>query len=205
MICNSLMASEKLEKVLKLADEKGILRPKEVEQKGLPRQYIYRLVDKGKLEKVGRGLYKIPEKDFPVYESLIETCKKIPKGVICLLSALQYHGMTTQLPDRVWIAIENKSWKPRVDLPVKIVWMSGDSFEKGIEEHDMNGVPAKIYNSAKTVADCFKFRNKIGLDVAIDSLKEYREEKKGTMDEVWKFAKINRVQTVIRPYMEAIS
>jgi len=199
------MATEKMKKVLELAEEKGILRPKEVEEQGLPRKYIYRLVKEGKLEKISRGLYKIPGKNFPVDESMVEACKRIPDGVVCLLSALQFHRMTTQLPNKIWMAIEQESWKPDVDLPVKFIRMSGDSYGKGVETYEVEGVSLNIFSPAKTVADCFKFRSKIGTDVAIESLKEYREEKKGTMDEVWKYAKINRVHKVMKPYMESIS
>lgn len=199
------MTSEKMEKVLDLAEKKGVLRPKEVEENGLPRKYIYRLVEEGKLKKIGRGLYKIPGKDFSVDETLVEACKRIPDGVVCLLSALQFHRMTTQLPNQIWMAIEQDSWEPEVDLPIRFIRMSGDSFEKGVEEHEAEGVPVRVYSPAKTVADCFKVRNKIGIDVAIESLKEYREEKTGTLDEVWKYARIDRVHNVIKPYMQAIS
>lgn len=197
------MSSDKMTAILDLAEEKGILRPKDVQEEGLPRQYVYRLHDEGKLEKVGRGLYKIPGKQFSMSDTQLEACKKITDGVLCLKSALQFHEMTSQIPHNVWMAIEVKAWEPEVDLPMEFIRMSGDSFETGIEEHDIDNVTVRVYGAAKTVADCFKFRNKIGLEVCLDALEDFRRQNMGTMDDIWEYAKINRVQNVIRPYMEA--
>jgi len=197
------MPSDKMADILDLAEDRGILRPKDVQEEGLPRQYVYRLYDQGKLEKIGRGLYKLPDKQFSMSDTQLEACKKITNGVLCLKSALQFHDMTTQIPHKVWMAIEVKAWKPEIDLPMKFIRMSGESFESGIEEHEIDNVPVRVYGSAKTVADCFKFRNKIGLEVCLDALEDFRHKNMGTMDDIWKYAKINRVQKVIRPYMEA--
>ena len=126
--------------------------------------------------------------------------------MVCLLSALQFHNLTTQIPHRVWIAIENKNWKPEFDYPLlDVVRSSGRAFSFGVEQHEVNRVPVKVYSPAKTVADCFKFRNKIGLDVAMEALRETWRSRKATMDELWEAAKVCRVANVMRPYLEAVT
>jgi predicted transcriptional regulator of viral defense system len=129
----------------------------------------------------------------------------VPKAVICLLSALQFHDLTTQLPHKVWIAVDRKAQKPRTSLPVNIVRFSADILNKGIEKHMIEGVELKITNPAKTVADCFKYRNKIGLDVVMEALSDCVKKRKATRDEIWRYAKLCRVANVIRPYMEAMA
>lgn len=197
------MDSNKVKAILELADEKGILRPKDVQEEGLPRQYVYRLHDEEKLEKVGRGLYKLPDKVFTINQRVIEASRKVSHGVICLISALEFHDMTTQIPKKVWMAIEVKAREPEMEFPTEIVRMSGDAFEEGIEEHEVDNVKVRVYNPAKTVADCFKFRRKIGLEVCLDALRDFRRQNMGTMDDIWKYTKINRVLKIMRPYMEA--
>ena len=197
------MAKDKMTAILELAEAKGILRPKDVQEEGLPRQYVYRLYEQGKLEKISRGLYKLPEKQFSMSDTQLEACKRITHGVLCLKTALRFHDMTTQNPHKIWMAIEVKAWEPEVDLPMKFIRMSGESFESGIEEHKVDNIPVRVYSAAKTVADCFKFRSKIGLEVCLDALRDFRFQNIGTMDDIWKYAKINRVLNVMRPYMEA--
>ncbi len=197
------MAKDKMTAILELAEAKGILRPKDVQEEGLPRQYVYRLYEQGKLDKISRGLYKLPEKQFSMSDTQLEACKRITHGVLCLKTALRFHDMTTQNPHKIWMAIDVKAWEPEVDLPMKYIRMSGESFESGIEEHKVDKIPVRVYSAAKTVADCFKFRSKIGLEVCLDALRDFRFQNIGTMDDIWKYAKINRVLNVMRPYMEA--
>ena len=197
------MAKDKMTAILELAEAKGILRPKDVQEEGLPRQYVYRLYEQGKLEKISRGLYKLPEKQFSMSDTQLEACKRITHGVLCLKTALRFHDMTTQNPHKIWMAIDVKAWEPEVDLPMKYIRMSGESFESGIEEHKVDNIPVRVYSAAKTVADCFKFRSKIGLEICLDALRDFRFQNIGTMDDIWKYAKINRVLNVMRPYMEA--
>ncbi len=197
------MAKDKMTAILELAEAKGILRPKDVQEEGLPRQYVYRLYEQGKLEKISRGLYKLPDKQFSMSDTQLEACKKITHGVLCLKSALRFHDMTTLNPHKIWMAIEVKAWEPEVDLPIQFIRMSGESFESGIEEHKVDNIPVRVYSAAKTVADCFKFRSKIGLEICLDALRDFRFQNIGTMDDIWKYAKINRVLNVMRPYMEA--
>ena len=124
--------------------------------------------------------------------------------MVCLLSALRFHELTTQAPHQIWLALDRKARRPRVDLPLRVVRFSGEPFSIGYDVHVLEQVPVKIYAPAKTVADCFRYRNKIGLDLAIDALKDCLHKKMGTVDEVWKYAKICRVSNVMRPYLEAI-
>ena len=131
-------------------------------------------------------------------------CKLVPRGVICLLSALQFHDLTTQAPFEVWMAIDVRARRPRRKTPpLRIVRFSGEALTAGVETHKVEGVPVRVYGPAKTVADCFKYRNKIGLDVALEALRDYRREHPGGMDELWHFARICRVANVMRPYLEA--
>jgi predicted transcriptional regulator of viral defense system len=185
--------------------EKGMIRAHELDALGIPRVYLSRLVKKGTLERVNRGLYQMAGADITEHFTLAQAAKIIPNGVVCLLSALNFHGFTTQLPFQVWIAVERGKWEAGTkDLPLRIFEFSGKSFQEGIETHTVQGVGVKVYGPAKTVADCFKYRNKIGLDVALEALRECQREKKCTSDDVWHFAKVCRVTNVMRPYMEAM-
>jgi len=193
------------DKILNIAREKGILRPRDLDALGIPRRWMSRLYERGQLVRVGRGLYTLPDAEPTPNRFLAEASKRIPSGVICLLSALQYHELTTQMPHQVWMAVASNTRTPQAgDLPIKIVWLSGASLTSGIEKVKIEGVSVPIYNPAKTVADCFKFRNKIGLDVAIEALKGCLREHKATVDQIWTYAKICRVSKVIKPYMESI-
>lgn len=192
-------------RILELAKQMGIIRPRDVEAAGIPREYLRRLFQRGELVRVGRGLYALPETVNTESITLAEVAKRVPNAVICLLSALQFHDLTTQVPHRVWIAIENRNWEPRFDYPpLELVRFSGRAFSFGIEEYEISRVQVKIYSPAKTVADCFKFRNKIGLDVALEALRETWRSRKATMEELWEAAKVCRVANVMRPYLEAI-
>ena len=197
---------DKTQKVLEIARAKGILRPRDLEEYGIARTYISRLVQKKLLRKVSRGLYVTSESKPTTNHTIAQVAKRIPEGIVCLLSSLQFHEVTTQQPYQVWIALDRKAWKPRLsDLPINIVWFSkGPVFDEGIEEHNIEGVKVKVYDIAKTVADCFKYRNKIGLEVALEALRECKHERKCSNDDLWYYAKICRVTNVIRPYMESM-
>ncbi|MGB9432652.1 MAG: hypothetical protein WBQ89_10455, partial [Candidatus Acidiferrum sp.] len=137
--------------------------------------------------------------------TFIEAAYQLPKGIVCLLSALRFHNFTTQSPPEVWMAIASKAWAPKISSPsIRIVRMSGPALHFGLKEHKISGAVLRVFDPAKTVADCFKYRNKIGLDVAIEALKECRRTKKATMDELWAAAKVCRVANVMRPYMESV-
>lgn len=195
----------KSNRLLNLVTKKQIIRAKDVFALGIPRNYLPRLVQSGVLRKVGRGLYA--PHSFPVTEhlSLIEAACRVPKGVVCLLSALQFHKFTTQSPHQVWMAIDVKAWPPRIDSPpIRLVRMSGAALDFGVREYPVRGGTLKVYTPAKTVADCFKFRNKIGTDVALEALRECRRLKKASMDELWAAAKVCRVANIMRPYLESM-
>lgn len=200
------MPRDGTERVIELIRRAGIFRPRDLDPHGIPREYLMRLYRQGVVQRVGRGLYTLSDADVSEHHSLAEVCKRIPHGVICLLSALRFHGLTTQAPFEIWMAIDVKARKPKAEgLPLHIVRFSGDSLRSGIEEHLVQGVTIKVYNPAKTVADCFKYRNKIGLDVALEALRECWRERRCTMDDLWHYAKICRVANVMRPYMESLS
>jgi len=198
------MISENEKHLLQIAKERGVLRPRDLQISGIPRTYLSRLVQKGLLQKIGRGLYIATDSEATAQHSLAQVAKRIPNGVICLLSALQFHGLTTQQPYEIWLALDVKARKPQVsELPVKIVRFSNSALTSGIESKTIEGVPVKVYDIAKTVADCFKYRNKIGLDVALEALRECRQERRCSMDDLWKYARICRVANVMKPYLEA--
>jgi predicted transcriptional regulator of viral defense system len=195
----------KTKRILELARNFGIVSATEVRSEGIHHEYLRQLCTEGKLVREGRGLYSLPEADVTIHHSLAQAGRAVPKGVVCLLSALRFHEIGTQAPHEVWIAIDRRSARPRIKYPrMRIVRFSGKALSEGIEEHSVEGVPVKIYNPAKTVADCFKYRNKIGLDVALEALREVIRERKCSTDELWRYAKICRVAKTIRPYMEAI-
>ena len=199
------MPGSKIERLQDLAREKGILRPRDLKPHDIPRKYLSRLTDRGELVQLGRGLYQHKDHEITAQHSLAEAAKRVPHGVLCLLSALRFHDLTTQNPHEVWMAIGHKDRKPVMEhLALRIVRMSGPARREGIEKHTVEKVPVKVYSPAKTVADCFKFRSKIGLDVAIEALRDYHEKRVGSMDELWHYADTCRVQSVIRPYMEAV-
>lgn len=195
-----------IEKIISLAREGGIIRPRDLDAYGVPREYLRRLCVKGILERQSRGIYILRDAELTQHHSLTQACKRLPKGVVCLLSALRFHGLTTQAPFEIWIAIDRKARLPKVEgVPLHLVRFSGKALTEGIERHLIEGVEVSVYCPAKTVADCFKYRNKIGLDVALEALRECRRERRFTMDDLWRFAKICRVANVIRPYLEALS
>jgi hypothetical protein len=157
------------------------------------------------LEKIARGLYCVPNKPVTEHTSLVTIAIKIPQAIFCLLTALQIHEITTQLPRQIWIAMPRGSHVPKLDYPpIKMIQCSANIYSIGIETIEYDKQTIQVYSPAKTVVDCFKYRNIIGLDVAIEALREVRAQKKATADELWHFAKIARVTNVIRPYLEVI-
>lgn len=195
----------KTQQVLELAREMGVVRAKDIADKGIHREYINRLEQQGLLIRSGRGIYTFADAEITESHTLAETAKRVPHGVVCLLSALSFYELTTQAPHEIWLAINQKARPPKDKLlPLRVIYMSGEALSSGIEEHQIEGVPVRVYSLAKTVVDCFKFRNKIGLDVAIEALRECWRERRCTMDELWHYAKICRVQSVIRPYLESL-
>jgi predicted transcriptional regulator of viral defense system len=160
--------------------------------------------DKGLIARLGRGMYRFADMPAMGNPDIATVAMKIPKGIICLISALSYHEMTTEIPHEVYLALPRGAEPPRLDYPpLRIFWFSSPAFDEGIEQHDVDGIPMKVYNPEKTLADCFKYRNKIGLDVVLEALKFYRQRKRFKADELMHFARICRVEKVMRPYLEA--
>jgi predicted transcriptional regulator of viral defense system len=192
-------------KVLDLAREKGVLRPRDLAQRGLPTDYLWRLYRKEKLERVGRGLYSLLGGNLTEHHTLAEAALRVPHGVVCLLSALSFHDLTTQVPFEVWMAIDVKARRPKEEIiPLRIVRFLGEALTAGVEEYEVEGVSVKIYNPAKTVADCFKYRNKIGLDVALEALRDCWRRRLARADDLWRYAEVCRVARVMRPYLESL-
>ncbi len=200
------MAASPTDRVLNLARRSGVLRPRDLDAEGIPRVYLRRLHAAGVLDNPGRGLYVLAKAQPSEHQSLAEACKRVPHGVVCLLSALQFHGLTTQAPFEVWMAIGESARRPKVDYPpLRIVRFSAAALAFGVDEHTVDGVRVRVTNPAKTVADCFKYRNKIGLDVALEALRECWRERRATMDELFRAAEVCRVARVIRPYLESLT
>jgi predicted transcriptional regulator of viral defense system len=192
--------------VLALAGQRTLLRARDLTEAALPTVVLSRLVAAGKLERVARGLYSLPGRALSEHRSLAEVALRVPQGVICLLSALRMHGIGTQAPFEVWLAIPHRTPTPRLGQPaLHAVRMSGAAFTEGVEPVMIDGVKVPVFNAAKTVADCFKYRNKIGLDVALEALREAWSRRLVTMDDLWHYATINRVANVMRPYLESVT
>ena len=193
------------QRILSLARQKGLLRASDLDAIEAPRVVLTRMTSAGLLERVSRGLYRLPISAGSEYEGLATVAAKVPQAVFCMLTALQFHELTTQLPRQVWIAMPRGSHVPRLDYPpIKMVQMTGAVYTAGIEEHLRDGVTLRVYSAAKTVADCFKHRNKIGLEVALEALKDARAKRMASADDLWRYAKVCRVANVMRPYLEAI-
>jgi predicted transcriptional regulator of viral defense system len=189
---------------MELARQRRILRPKDLASYGLDPILLRRLHAAGRLERRARGIYVPSDGNFSEQQMLAETAIRIPHGVICLLSALRFHDLTTQNPTEIWLAIDHHARTPREpEIPLRIVRFSGAALTAGVEVHKIDGTPVRVYDAAKTVVDCFKFRNKIGVDIAIEALRDYLRRRNRKIDTLWRYAEIDRVQTVIRPYLEA--
>jgi predicted transcriptional regulator of viral defense system len=193
------------ERILQIIDKLKIIRPRDLKTYGIPRTPLSRLLKKGKIVRVGRGLYTKPGVFEEGRRSLIEVCKRVPRGVICLITALRFHDIGTQNPHQVWLAIDRKAKAPRIkNINLRVVRFSGRALNFGVEEHTFYETKIRVTDPAKTIADCFKYRNKIGLDVAVEAIHDGWKEQKFTMDELFRAARICRVENVIRPYAEAL-
>ena len=199
------MNKPRIQHVLEMVKRAGVLRPRDLDARRIPRQYLRLLHDRGLVRRIGRGLYVAADAELTEHHSLAEACKRVPHGVVCLLSALRFHGLTTQAPPEVWLAIDEKARFPKPGpLRLHIVRFPAKALRVGVEEHTVEGVPVKVYNPAKTVVDCFRYRRKIGLDVALEALREGWRHRRATMDELWNYAKICRMTNVMRPYLESL-
>lgn len=200
------MPETQADAVLDLVRHKGILRSRELQEAELPRSLLGRMVKERRLVRLGRGLYSLPEGELTEHHSLAEASKRIPKGIICLLSALRFHELTTEAPFEVWICLDRHAPTPRLEYPpLRVVRASTAARNFAVEHHPIEGVAVPISSPAKTVVDCFKYRNKIGVSVAVAALTDYLRERRGSLDELWQAARVCRMTRVMTPYLEALS
>ena len=192
--------------VLSEAKRNGVVLAREVLRRGIHTQTLTRLVAEGRLERVSRGVYAWPDADVTEHHSLVLASAAVPNGVVCLVSALVFHGIGTQLPHEVWLALDRRARKPSAwAVPMRVVRFSGTALTFGVEEHHLEAKTVRVYSLAKTVADCFKYRNKIGMDVALEALRDGWAQRKLTIDALWHHAAVNRVANVMRPYLESVT
>lgn len=193
-------------KVLRLARRRQGVTTRELVAAGIHTQTLTRLVEAGRVERIARGLYRLPEQSFSEHHGLVLASAAIPRATVCLISALQFHGIGTQAPFEVWIAIDRRDRRPALKYPpLRIVRFTGEALTEGVELHRIEGHAVRVYNLAKTVADCFKYRNKIGIDVALEALREAWRTRRVTMDALDHYARICRVQRVMQPYLESLT
>ena len=185
-------------------DHGGILRFVEARQGGISPALLCRLRDQGVIQSMGRGLYRLVEGPPLTQPDLVAVARKVPRAVICLISALAFHDLTDEVPHVVEFALPRGSEPPRLDYPpTHLHWFTGQAFSEGIETHEVDGIPIRLYSPEKTLADCFKYRNKIGMDVVLEAVRRYRASRRFRADELMRYARICRVHNVMKPYLEA--
>jgi len=195
-----------IEIALQTFKKKKVMRSAEIFAEGIQPRTLYQMRDEGLVIQEGRGLYRLADEQIWSDPDIALVSIRIPKGVICLISALYFHQLTTQIPHEVYMALPKDSEKPRIQYPpTRFFWISPKPFKAGIEKHIIDNVDVKVYSVAKTIADCFKFRNKIGLDVALEALQEGLRQKLCTPEEILRFARIDRVERVMLPYLETLA
>ena len=199
------MPAKREAQILRIIEKLGVVRPAELQPYGVSRVQLAQLVREGLVERQARGLYVASRHSITANHSLVQVAKRIPGGTLCLLTALRFHGLTTQSPAEVWVALPEKARRPRLDYPrLRVARFSGLSLTEGIEVHRLEHVDVRIYSPAKTVADCFKYRNKIGVDVAVEALRDFSRLHRGGANELARFARICRVARVMQPYLDSL-
>ena len=192
-------------RALDLLQARGIIRLKDFVAAGIGPETLARLVRENAVVRPARGLYRRPDAQVEAAHTLAEAAALVPKGIVCLISALQYHELTLQMPTAVWMAIERTAWRPKIDYPrIRFVRFTGDSLMDGVVRHRIEGVEVPITDPARTIADCFRYRGKVGLDVAMEGLREGLRRRRCTPDELWRYASKARIWSVMRPYVEAM-
>lgn len=201
------MTKNAIDRAIKIfQDHHGILRTHQAIQLGIAPRTLYKMRDAGMILCESRGLYRLADMELGSNSDLVQVAMRIPKGVICLISALSFHNLTTQIPHQVYVALPIDAEKPRLEYPpLRIFWLSRKAYSSGIENHELDGIPVKIFGVEKTIADCFKFRNKIGSDIALEALRNYRKRREFNIETLLHYARIDRVERVIKPYIEAIT
>lgn len=183
----------------------GGVRMSEALRLGLNRKTLYAMRDAGVIEAVSRGLYRLASLEAFAHPDLVTVARRVPQGVLCLISALSFHELTTQVPHAIDVALERGSRKPRLDYPpARFFWFSGPAFHQGIETHALDGVSVRIYDPEKTLVDCFRYRNQVGMDVVLEAVRLWRERRRKKLDALLKYARIRHVERAMRPYLEAL-
>jgi predicted transcriptional regulator of viral defense system len=196
----------KKDRILSAIRQMGVFRPSDLERQGISRNEVYRLLRQGLVIRQARGLYVATSHPLTAEHALAQVAKRVPTAVFCLLTALRFHELTTQSPAEVWIALPEKARRPRLDYPrLRVARFTGKALTEGIEEHRLEGVEIKVYSAAKTVADCFKYRNKVGIDVAVEALRDFSKSHRGGATELAHYARICRVSKVMQPYLDSIA
>ena len=200
------MTTSNRRNLMALMGRNRLVRSRDLAHASIDRSALRRLTEAGVLERVTRGVYRLADAPVTEAHTVATVSKRVPSGTVCLLTALQLHGLTTQLAHQVWIALDEKARRPNLkDLPVRVVRFSGGALSSGVEVRTLEGVKVRVYGPAKTVADCFKYRNKIGLDIAIEALRDHRRKYPKRGDELLEYARVCRVLTVMKPYLEALA
>ncbi|MBX3576145.1 MAG: AbiEi antitoxin N-terminal domain-containing protein [Rhizobiaceae bacterium] len=188
-----------------LIEHHGIMRLSDLQRRGINPATLARLVDEGVLQRPSRGLYERAGADVDVAHSLAEIATRVPKGVICLVSALQFHEITLQLPRSIWIAIGSKDRKPAIDYPpIRVARFGEKALTLGVETYTIDSVPVRIFDPAKSIVDCFRFRNTVGLDVAMEALRMGWRARKAKPDDIFRYAQALRIWSIVRPYLESV-
>lgn len=192
-------------RTLALLRRSGVMRLRDFQKSGIAKAAVLRLAEAGQLERIGRGLYALPGREVSESEALVQVAKRVPDGVACLLTALVFHNLTDQNPSKVWLAIDRKAREPQLDWPpLEVVWWSSKLLAFGVTVKTIGGVTVKVTTPAKTVADCLKYRNKIGTDVAIQAIRDYRRSRR-SIDDLFEAARVCRVERTLRTYLEAMT
>jgi predicted transcriptional regulator of viral defense system len=200
------MPTAATDRLLALVRRLGVVRPRDLAGQNVPRAALARLVAEGVLDRPARGVYVLADADVTEHHDLAQACKRVPHGVVCLLSALRFHRLTTQAPHEVWLGIDRKARLPKLDHPpLRVVRFSGPGLTAGVEEHTIEGVRVRVTSPARTVADCFAYRNTVGLDVALEALRDCLRQRRATVDELHRAARARRMANVMRPYLEALA
>lgn len=200
------METKSRDRALQAIRAAGLARPRDLEAQGVSRAQLARLVREGLVLRQSRGIYVVASHQPTAGHTLAQVAKRVPEAVFCLLTALRFHGLTTQSPADVWIALPEKARRPRLDYPrLRVARFSGAALSEGIETHRVEGVTVRVYSPAKTVADCFKYRNKVGIDLAVEALRDFSRQHRGGANELARFAKVCRVSRVMQPYLDAIA
>ena len=201
-----MATAKQTDRIMRYARRHRIIRPRDLDAIDVPRTILSRLVDRGDLVRQARGVYRVADHQPTRHTDMVTICTKVPNAIVCLISALEFHELTTQIPHAVWIMINKAGHKPKIDIPsIRVVRASGQSLTTGVTAHHIEGIVVRMTTPAKTVVDCFKYRTHVGLDVAIEALRDCLKQRKATPSDLFEMAKVDRVARIIRPYIEALT